>query len=78
MTFITSINWHSFLLILILHNLGKGGRSRKGEKKKREKESERKKRGGVKVRLVFRLSSDKPANVSVNRVLRLSNATLNK
>ena len=76
MTFITSINWHSFLLILILHNLGKGGGARK--EKRRERKKERKKRGGVEVCLVFRLSSDKPANVSVNCVLRLSNATLNK
>ena len=77
MTFITSINWHSFLLILILHNLGKGGGARK-EKRRRERKREKKKGGGVEVRLVFRLSSDKPANVSVNCVLRLSNATLNK
>ena len=46
LTFITSINWHSFLLILILHNLGKGGGARK-EKRRRERKKEReKKRGG--------------------------------
>lgn len=57
--------------------MGRGGGAGK-EKRRRERKKERKKRGGVKVRLVFRLSSDKPANVSVNCVLRLSNATLNK
>ena len=56
MTFITSINWHSFLLILILHNLGKGGGARK-EKRRRERKKEREKKGGV---LRFVLSLDFP------------------